>query len=368
MRLLGRSSDLPPRRLAKRVGGTYGEEFLRQGEMFKQALLCSLPPDFRLANKRVLDFGCGVGRFLRHFAPEAREAEFWGCDIYAPGIRWLRRNLPQFQTFVNRGQPPLPVGDGDFDLIYSISVFTHLTETWLAWLEELRRVLRPDGVALVTFHDRLAYEHMLQRPFNEDEVGMLARDPNQSWRKGGPTVFHSSRWVIENWAKVFRVAALFEAGMGNWQTIAVLRHPDHAAPAAPPLVVRPYSYAPWMDGFRGTIDYDVFEGGSWWRQHGLRLGAGGTVGGWFASRSGPVERIEFAVDGAPVPTLELRREPRPDVAAAVPGAPLDSGFEADVDLGAVAPGAHELAVSAVDVAGRRYRVTAPLYRREGEGR
>ncbi len=123
-----------------------------------------------------------------------------------------------------------------------------------------------------------------------------------------------------------------------------------------------------MDGFRGTVDYDVFEGASWWRRYGLHLGVRGTIGGWFASRSGPVERIEFAVDGAPVPTLELRREPRPDVAAAVCGAPLDSGFEADVDLGAVAPGAHRLEVSAVDAAGRRYRVTAPLYRREVEGR
>jgi hypothetical protein len=33
-------------------------------------------------------------------------------------------------------------------------VFTHITEHWSAWLLELRRVLKPDGLLLASFLDR----------------------------------------------------------------------------------------------------------------------------------------------------------------------------------------------------------------------
>jgi ubiquinone/menaquinone biosynthesis C-methylase UbiE len=78
--------------------------------------------------RRVLDFGCGAGRVLRHFAPEAEAGgEFWGCDPYPPTIEWLKANLsPPFQFYVSEARP-LPHPDGYFDLIYAISVFTHIT-------------------------------------------------------------------------------------------------------------------------------------------------------------------------------------------------------------------------------------------------
>ena len=42
-----------------------------------------------------------------------------------------------------------------FDLVYALSVFTHLTsELQLAWRDELLRVLRPDGLLLLTTHGR----------------------------------------------------------------------------------------------------------------------------------------------------------------------------------------------------------------------
>ena len=65
----------------------------------------------------VLDFGCGVGRVLRQFAPEAREAEFWGCDLDRPSLDWLEANLsPPFHFFESAEAPGLPQADGSFDL------------------------------------------------------------------------------------------------------------------------------------------------------------------------------------------------------------------------------------------------------------
>jgi SAM-dependent methyltransferase len=45
--------------------------------------------------------------------------------------------------------------DESFDLVYALSVFTHLTgDLQIAWRDELRRVLRPGGLLLVTTHGR----------------------------------------------------------------------------------------------------------------------------------------------------------------------------------------------------------------------
>lgn len=79
----------------------------------------------------MLDFGCGAGKVLRQFAPEATVADFTGCDIDAPSIDWLQRNLcPPFNAFRCSEAPPLPQPDGYFNLIYAISVYTHLTGHW----------------------------------------------------------------------------------------------------------------------------------------------------------------------------------------------------------------------------------------------
>lgn len=55
--------------------------YLAIGEGTRDALLDLLGGGWSFEDKRVLDFGCGPGRTLRHFVDEAREAEFWGADI-----------------------------------------------------------------------------------------------------------------------------------------------------------------------------------------------------------------------------------------------------------------------------------------------
>ena len=52
-----------------------------------------------------------------------------------------------------RRPAPLAMPADHFDFIYAISVFTHLREDYQdAWLEELARVARPDGIVLLTVH------------------------------------------------------------------------------------------------------------------------------------------------------------------------------------------------------------------------
>ncbi len=107
---------------------------------------------------RILDFGCGCGRVLRHFAGE-NGPEFHGADCNRTAIAWCQAHLPFAQCRTNDLAPPLSYGDGAFDLIYSFSIFTHLDADLQArWMRELHRVLAPGGLLLISLHgDAFAY-------------------------------------------------------------------------------------------------------------------------------------------------------------------------------------------------------------------
>lgn len=216
---------LPPEDLCMRVGGPSGEAFSTLGMRLAKDLREAFPPDFSWNDARILDYGCGIGRVLRHFAGHADQwQEFWGCDIHDGSISWLKANLsPPFRFANNLEVPHLPFEDGYFDLVYGISVFTHLTEDqWEGWLKELRRITRPAGAILLTYHNRVAYERRFNRPFDEKSVGMEVHGHDLNWDQGGPRAYHSDWWIRENWGKFLTVEKLVDHGLANWQSIAVM--------------------------------------------------------------------------------------------------------------------------------------------------
>jgi SAM-dependent methyltransferase len=100
--------------------------------------------------ERILDFGCGCGRVLRYWRSLER-TEIHGTDYNRQLVAWCRKNLPFVQADTNEFQPPLRYADGHFDLIYAISVFTHLPEAvQAAWMREFVRVLKPGGYLMLT--------------------------------------------------------------------------------------------------------------------------------------------------------------------------------------------------------------------------
>ena len=208
----------PPLELANRVGAIADQPdpfgyYTNIGAGTRAYLLDVLPADWSFAGKRILDFGCGAGRTLRHFLGEAKESEIWGCDIDEPSIAWLRANLsPPLHAVPNGPVPPLTFDDKFFDFVYVISVFTHLTDSWSAWLLEMHRILADDGILIATFMGEGLCDVMSGEPWVEDRIGMNVYSPDQEWDKGGPMVLHSPWWIRAHWGRAFEILDLHPYG------------------------------------------------------------------------------------------------------------------------------------------------------------
>jgi len=98
---------------------------------------------------RVLDVGCGTGVLLQriqHAQPGVRLA---GVDL-APGmLAQARARLPNEVALLAADAEALPFPAGSFDAVGSASSF-HYWPSPRRGLEELRRVLRPDGQLVLT--------------------------------------------------------------------------------------------------------------------------------------------------------------------------------------------------------------------------
>lgn len=359
----------PPDELAKRVSGTVAEEFEAQGQEIRDCIVRCLPETFNFAHKRVLDFGCGTGRVLRHFQTEASEGEFWGCDIHAPSISWLSENLPNCHVFQNQDIAELPIESNYFDLIYVISVFTHLTASWQAWLAELRRVLRPGGILLNTFHNRVAYESTTGQPFEERTTGMLIRHPHRNWDEGGAMVYHSNWWIQEHWGEFFNVEFVSREALLGWQSLAVLSKPEASIRKIQNSlcpILQPYPYQFHDSTFCGYLDIPHRNSNYLKNWHGIEIkkskAGRSPVSGWFVSEKGKIREITVSIDGYKVATLPGTNIHREDVKAAFPTwqHSLNSGFKMTLDLRLYGLGEHDLRVIATDTADRQHELQSPL--------
>lgn len=194
---------LPPARLVNLVIGTRELAWYQLGGLFMhQALVVLLrrhgkPPESWAS---ILDFGCGCGRIVRWWAALRDLCEIWGCDYNPALIGWCQKHLSTFAKFcVNGDFPPLAFADNHFEIIYSYSVFTHLSvESQRPWMKELARVLKPGGFLLLTVHGKRAAwragfsADLLKRLENE---GVLSFGEERSG-SNDCAVYHSETYML----------------------------------------------------------------------------------------------------------------------------------------------------------------------------
>ena len=187
------------------------------------------------ARPDLLDWGCGHGRVTCHFIAGWPQSRVFGSDIDAENVAWCRAHLDAERFSVAPLWPPSGFADAAFDAVIGVSVVTHLTaEAQIAWLAELARLLRPGGIALLTFQDEAhaAYTsrwrdphwwaHERVRPFDDERrehaITKLIADPGY-YRSTTQTAAN----LIAACEAHFELLWVEEAIFGGYQDCAVLR-------------------------------------------------------------------------------------------------------------------------------------------------
>lgn len=223
----------PPPHLQERVAGMYYPEFFEHGTWILDAMqkaLRDLDKDVT-SFPEVLDFGCGCARVLHAFHDRASPSQqLHGTDIDPEAIEWCRNSYASMAEFaVNDPMPPMSYGDEAFDLVFSVSVFTHLPQDMeLAWLKELRRVTKAGGYVLLTTFNTKHFEqsipeHARERAYDDGfffiEEGFKTSGLPDFYRQS----FHTSEYVQSRWSEFFDVVAIRERGVDDHQDLVVCR-------------------------------------------------------------------------------------------------------------------------------------------------
>ena len=93
-----------------------------------------------LSGKRVLDVGCGKGRFARVFREQEPEAEIWGLDISEEMLKFVPEGIRTRAGSMTE----LPFESGFFDAAYATESLEHAVEIEKA-VSEICRVVKTDG-------------------------------------------------------------------------------------------------------------------------------------------------------------------------------------------------------------------------------
>ena len=222
---------IPPANLIFLVAGSTDVSwFLEGGALAAASIIDAMNAQHAGIEKMraILDFGCGCGRVLRqwHSLPNTR---ICGTDANPTLVGWSRRNLPFADVRSNRLAPPLDYADSSFDLVYALSVFTHLTEELQkSWMDELLRVLRPGGHLIITTHGEHYADRLNDAERQRFQSGeLIVKDDTNAPGSNACSAYHPVSYVRDKLSGKFEFLAFIpEGARGNpSQDLYVLRRP-----------------------------------------------------------------------------------------------------------------------------------------------
>lgn len=193
--------------------------------------------------RKFLDLGCASGRVIRHLANEHPEMQVFGCDINRFHVEWCNAYLPpNVAAFHNTSIPGLPIEDNSLDMVSAFSVFTHIEAMETAWLMEIRRILKPGGLAWVTVHSEGTLRDMqegwplwkpvmdhYERPAKLDENREFVGDRmvlrNRADRSYSSNIFYKTDYLRKHWGRILDIKEV-RRRFPNFQDVLILQKPE----------------------------------------------------------------------------------------------------------------------------------------------
>lgn len=167
--------------------------------------------DYLFPGEKILDIGCGNGRFLEIF--KEKKADYFGIDTSEKLIEIAKKRYPKKEPLPatkKKGAPEvkgmhkfqvanalnLPFPANFFDKVYNIAVFHHIPsqEFRLQFLKEARRVLKPEGLLILTVWNlwprftKLIFKFALLKLFGQSKLDF--KDIFKSWQGIPKCYFH----------------------------------------------------------------------------------------------------------------------------------------------------------------------------------
>ncbi len=202
--------------------------------------IAAMAAEYGITSGSYFDFGGSTGRLFRHFHFQSNDWDVWSSDFKLSSVEWNIANYPSgIAVFQNTYFPFLPIQDNTFDLISAMSVFTHIDETETTWLMELRRIMKPGSIAIVTIHNEDTWLNMNSRlreaveNFSPELAANVTLPPGRSvstWRTDDPyrcNTFHTDDYIRTQWSRFFEIMDIVPRASGE-QAAVILRKPKNS--------------------------------------------------------------------------------------------------------------------------------------------
>lgn len=137
---------------------------LSYGMLQRKNVVMKLVDSISTDGKKLLDVGCGGGSYASEFLQKGYEV--YGIDISSEMIEQARKllseeGLIQHAHFSQGDIENLSFSDNFFDVVCSAGVLEYL-ETDDKAVKEIFRVLKPDGIAIITLNNKRGYGNFVR--------------------------------------------------------------------------------------------------------------------------------------------------------------------------------------------------------------
>ena len=173
----------PSQEIQEQFGGSSFEHTLREAfRFYVEVKSYALKIGNKLApSKTILDFGCGWGRITRFFLKDIYATNIHAIDVDPLIVEVTKQIIPGINVEPCNPSPPLNYENNSMDYVIAYSVFSHLAENvQIEWIREFSRILKPNGLLVVTTHSR---------NFLDFCKSLIGQEHESNWHKALATAF-----------------------------------------------------------------------------------------------------------------------------------------------------------------------------------